>query len=570
MKTNLPAAFDWSGQLTDTNSRQRALAQLIPALVADSPTNTLARLNDLKPVPGDQTYRLLFQHWAATDPVPALEQRQQIPGHDADAQILTVILTVWVDQQPAAALHWLESQPDSESLPAGTWRNVMIAAWFDVWAAKDPEAATTACQQLPDGLVKEKAWEVVLSKRIVKAPAAAAESVQNLPPGDYRQKAIAELCRHWADTDAPAALAWVPSLPAEAERMAATNEVIASWAGKDPQAAAQFAGQHPELSGAALGELASAWSRLDLSATTNWVASLPDGEKKDMVLLALAGATTDRAPRLAANLCTLLTTNQPTTEQLQGIATSLAGVDLAGAVEWARSLKPEATRLGALSALAEPWAQSDPRGLAAYALGLPAGETQRQLLTVACRQLARRDLPGLVELLTPLSDGGLRQSILEAAGRDCGLPHLDQTAKYISTLPAGGDQQAALKGLLSTWTAADPEAAANWLVAFPATNAQPEQVQSVIQAWSRSEPAAVAKWLANLPPATVSDDLIGAFLEGAVVKYPEYAAQWTQSVTDETRRQNDEVRVARQWLKTDRSAALKWIERLNLPTEIKP
>ena len=85
-----------------------------------------------------------------------------------------------------------------------------------------------------------------------------------------------------------------------------------------------------------------------------------------------------------------------------------------------------------------------------------------------------------------------------------------------------------------------------------------------------SDPAAVAKWLANLPPATVSDDLIGAFLEGAVVKYPEYAAQWTQSVTDETRRQNDEVRVARQWLKTDRSAALKWIERLNLPTEIKP
>jgi hypothetical protein len=569
MKTNLPAAFDWSCQLTDTNSRQLALAEILPALVAENPTNTLARLNDLTPAPDDQTYRLFFQRWAATDPVSALEQRRQTPGGDADDSLLSAILTVWGEQQPAPALNWLESQPDSESLPAGTWRDTQIVTLLDNWAAKDLEAATTACRQLPDGMAKDKAWEHLLSRRIVTAPATAAESVTNLAPGDYRQAAIAELCLHWADTDAPAALAWVPSLPAEAERMAATNQIIARWAAKDPPAATQFAGQHPELSGAVLGEIASAWSQHDLSATTNWVGSLPDGGKKDTVLLALAGSLTDRAPRLAANLCTLLTTCQPTTAQVQGIATSLAKVDIAGAVEWARSLKEDSTRQAALAALAEPWARNDPQGLATYALGLPAGEAQARLLTAAGRQLARRDWPDLVTVLTPLADGGLRQSILEAAGRDCDLLHLDPAAKYIATMPAGADQQAALKGLLANWTATDPEAAANWLVAFPATNAQPEQVQSVIKAWAQPEPAAVAKWLANLPAGTAGDDLIGAFLDGAVVKYPAYAAQWTQSVTNETQRQKFELQIARQWLKTDPTGATNWIESLNLPEAIK-
>jgi hypothetical protein len=569
MKTNLPAAFDWSCQLTDTNSRQRTLEQLIPALAADNPTNTLARLNELNPAPDDRTYLLFFQRWAATDPVQAIDQRRQIPGHDAGDNILSAIMTVWVDQQPAAALNWLESQPDSASLPAGTWRNKMIVTLLDAWAAKDLEAAATACQQLPDGMAKEKAWECVLSRQIVNAPAAAAEPVKHLAPGDYRQKAIAELCRHWADTDAPAALAWVPSLPDGDERVTATNQVIAGWAANDPQAAAQFASQHPELSGANLGDIASAWSRRDLSAATNWISRLPDGEKKDTALLALANATTDRAPLLAAELSTRLTTNRPATELLQGIATSLARVDLASAVEWARGLKEEPARQAALSALSEPWAQNDPQGMTTYALGLPPGDAQVQLLKTAGRQLSRRDLPGMVKLLTPLSDGGLRQSILEEAGRDCDLLHLEQTAKFISTMPAGDDQQAVLRGLLANWTAADPEAAVNWLVAFPETNAQPEQVQSVLKAWSQSEPAAVAKWLGNLPSGIASDEMIGAFLEGAEVKYPAYAAQWTQSVTDDAQRQKFQLQVARQWLKTDPSAALKWTDSLRLPEAIR-
>ena len=132
----------------------------------------------------------------------------------------------------------------------------MIAGLFDDWAAKDLEAATTACQQLPDGPAKELAWEYVLSQRIEVAPASAAIYVTNLPAGDYRQKAIVELCNHWVDTNATAVLDWAQYLSADDERMAMTNQVIVNWAHKDPPAAAQFANQHPELSAATFGDIA--------------------------------------------------------------------------------------------------------------------------------------------------------------------------------------------------------------------------------------------------------------------------------------------------------------------------
>ncbi|MEI6195131.1 MAG: hypothetical protein WCS42_12460 [Verrucomicrobiota bacterium] len=504
MKTNLPAAFDWSCQLTNVDARQRALEKIIPALAADNLTNTLERLNDLKPTPGEQSYTLLFQRWATNDPVQAIDQRQQIPGHDADAKILSAILTVWMAQQPAAALNWLASQPDSEALPAGTWRSAMIADLFSGWAANDLEAATTACQQMPDSTAKEKAWERVLSQRIVKAPASAAELVKNLPPGDYRQKAIIELCNHWVGTNAPEVLAWAQTLPVEAERMAVTNQVIVNWAKNDPQTTAQFADHHAELPGAVFGEIAQAWFQRDFNATTNWISSLPDGGKNAVLL-----------------------------------------------------------------AVMETWAQHDPKGMAAYALALPAGDVQTRYLIMACRQLTVHDLPGAVELLQPMADAALRQSILESAAGNCDPAHMYAAGKYIAAMPAGDAQKAAIKGLLSSWAPADPETAVNWLISFPETDSQPVQVQSVIKTWAQSEPSAVARWLANLPAGTANEAMCSAFLEGSVAKYPEYAAQWTQSVTDEIQRQKYQVQLAKQWMKSDPSAASKWIDSLALPEAIK-
>jgi hypothetical protein len=243
--------------------------------------------------------------------------------------------------------------------------------------------------------------------------------------------------------------------------------------------------------------------------------------------------------------------------------------DSKAATSWVESLPNGEKKSAALSAWSESRVQNDPNGMATDALGMPAGEIRTRYLTTACRQLAIRDLPGTVELLKQLSDAALRQTILEQAAGSCDLMHMDQATKYVVAMPPGEDQKALIKGLLTRWAPADPQSALNWLCSFPETNSQPEQVHAVIKAWSQREPAAVAKWLANVPAGTASEGMFSAFLEGAAVKYPEFAGQWTQSVADETNRRKFQAQVARQWMKTDSSAATKWIDGLDLPEDLK-
>jgi uncharacterized coiled-coil DUF342 family protein len=145
MKSDLPRAFNWICELPDADFRQRALENIIPALITGNPQNTLARLNDLKPAPDERIYTLLFQRWAANDPVQAIQQRQQVPGHDSDDTILCAILTAWMDQQPAAALNWVESQPDSES------RNKALETCIGELAKTDVPSALALAESLPEG-----------------------------------------------------------------------------------------------------------------------------------------------------------------------------------------------------------------------------------------------------------------------------------------------------------------------------------------------------------------------------------------------------------------------------------
>ncbi len=183
MKTNWPAAFDWSCQLTNTDSRQRAMEKIIPALASDNLTNTLTRLNELQPTPDEVIYKLLFQRWATIDPVQAIEQRQTIPDQDQGDAMLDAILTVWVKQQPDAVLSWAQSQPDSES------KTNALTTCIGELAKKDFPRAMTLAESLPEGdwrssvisnLTEQADWSAATNRvENVEAPLTLTNSLTN-------------------------------------------------------------------------------------------------------------------------------------------------------------------------------------------------------------------------------------------------------------------------------------------------------------------------------------------------------------------------------------------------------
>ena len=271
MKTGLPRAFDWVCQLPDGSARNRALEKIIPALAVTDPQNTLARLNDLKPAPGESIYTQLFQRWAATGPVQAIQQWQQLPDRDQHDQSLCAIMTAWVDQQPEAALNWVNGQPDSqsknqalatglgelaktnppralalaESLPTGDWRSSVIAGVFNVWASYDLDAATTACLQLPDSPAKANAWECVLNRRMAKVPAADPETAVNWVSAFIQTNAqpeqVQSVIKAWAESEPAAVADWLANLPAGITNANLDTAFLEGAVAKYPEFAGQWA-----------------------------------------------------------------------------------------------------------------------------------------------------------------------------------------------------------------------------------------------------------------------------------------------------------------------------------------
>jgi len=220
VKADVSAAFDWSRQLTNVESRQFALAKCVPAMAADNSTNALAAFN------------------------------------------------------------WLQSQTNTDALATHNWRGAIIADLFKSWAAKDLDAAATASGQLSGDANKEQVSEIILNQRIVQTPAAAADVITNLPPGDFRQKAITDLGQRWGSNDAPAALAWAQTLTSEAEGSNAVGQIIGSWARIDFAAATNGIASLPDGSKkvSALLALAEPWAQQDAQSLATNALALPAGE----------------------------------------------------------------------------------------------------------------------------------------------------------------------------------------------------------------------------------------------------------------------------------------------------
>ncbi len=161
--------------------------------------------------------------------------------------------------------------------------------------------------------------------------------IVNEPQRSYFQLAVLD---RLMQTDLPGAFNWVcetpdtdfrthalekflPALaqPAAAGQVAAINQVVANWARQDPQAATQFAGQHPEMFGAALEAIAAAWFQSHWSAAWNGINGLDSLPEK---LIPLPWSTFLRNPNSVSptmapgeNGTSSIPTNSPIQNQSQ-------------------------------------------------------------------------------------------------------------------------------------------------------------------------------------------------------------------------------------------------------------
>ena len=270
--------------------------------------------------------------------------------------------------------------------------------------------------------------------------------------------------------------AWAEVAPYEAFEHANTKmgrtgmfvrpTILQSWAASDPKAAADYyqanrsdfvmmdmmgRGREGGASGAAT--IAGEWARQDPEGALAWAKSLPEGERDDASIKAIAQiASSD--PEKAAGLTAGLE-GRSLTEARQMIAAEWARIDWDRAENFINIL-PASQRAEAMGAAVGALAGDDPVLAASKALGIPEGPARNGAISAVAESMAR-----------------------------------EQPAEAARWVSANGDeetQRQAVGNIMSNWVNQDPSAAKDWAVSRPAGPVRDAAVASYVINDSKGSP----------------------------------------------------------------------------------
>ncbi len=207
-----------------------------------------------------------------------------------------------------------------------------------------------------------------------KDPAAATEWLAGLKLGDARNPYLFSAFSKWAALDPHAARAWLEAnpLPAGDSRDYMLASLIRGLAVSDPDAALKIlldAHPSPERTGS-LDFLIRAWTGVSLEHAFEQIAALPDS----------AG--------------------QLKTNAIRKLTSILTGDELASAGPWADGLSSSRDRNAAKVGIAARWSQTDPTAAAKWASGLNEPETRSKAYGEIGTRWARIDPLAASEWLT--------------------------------------------------------------------------------------------------------------------------------------------------------------------------
>jgi hypothetical protein len=135
----------------------------------------------------------------------------------------------------------------------------------------------------------------------------------------------------------------------------------------------------------------------------------------------------------------------------------------------------------------------------------------------------------------------------------------------LDSLPPGKAQDDVLVGVVQRWTQRDPVAAAEWVSRFPESAVRNSAMENVIKLWCAQDLSAPGQWLGTLKLSPSRDEGLRAYADALAPHLPREAAAWASAIANPELRAAQLERVVANWLQTDRTAAMQWMETAQLP-----
>lgn len=225
-------------------------------------------------------WQAVAESWATVDPAAALAWINKQPNTAIKERQMDGVMTAWVKTDLPAAAEYARTHLDG-SIKSGGY--VALAA--NEYAANDPNAALAYIRTLPEGSAKQFAQSMAAIKWAYNDPAAAARWVNSLPAADQAE-AAGGVVAMWATQDPQAAGNWVNSLQGAA-RDSAISAYSANLAPRDPGTALGWAQsiESPSIRTSTVDALVSQWLRRDPTRAIAWInnSQLPDADKSRLI-----------------------------------------------------------------------------------------------------------------------------------------------------------------------------------------------------------------------------------------------------------------------------------------------
>lgn len=294
----------------------------------------------------------------------------------------------------------------------------------------------------------------------------------------------------------------------------------------------------------------------------------------------------------------------PTSNVKQAAVSSLVSVMAQdNPVEALRMLDDELGQLNRsshLHSIFQNWSRLDPDAAIAKLSELKGSQERQQASGVIASTLAGSDPERAIQFANSLKNWGARRNALNNAIRVIAYQDPHRALIHLDDMPKGPNRTGVLSAIASSWMAQDSEGAMTWINSLtPAERGQTissgiwQFVQSdakktaellsslppsrntthwysnLVNNWAQQDPKAAAEWVETLPTGSARSQAVSGLINVLATSNPEQAAKFIDTEGVHRDHTSQVAAIVANWAETDRSAALRWMNGLEVGAEIR-
>lgn len=291
-------AFEWAKE-NDPGMQSGLYAGIVTSVAGRDPELALASAQLLPPgMQRRQALNGVFMAISYQDPQKAVALLDRIEQTGTRDEVAQNLATMWVQNDPDAALNWMLSRDDTE-------RRALLSGAARGLTETDLDLALQWLPRLDEE--SQRVWRAQLAASLARQRSVgeAQRFISSFEGTEEYPQLLASTINGIAQDDIGAAVELARLVPEGPERDMIYGGLIRQFGYHDPQQAATFV---TSISGApqrerATASLAMMWSHSDADAAQLWVQDLPGGVAREGAIVALASNWTEMTPsrRLLVN-----------------------------------------------------------------------------------------------------------------------------------------------------------------------------------------------------------------------------------------------------------------------------